>query len=33
LKFEMLVQDRKLTRYVFFDSLGKELDPPVILNP
>lgn len=32
LKFEMLVQDRKLTRYVFFDSLGKELDLPVILK-
>ena len=31
-KFEMLVQNRKLTRYVFFDSLGKELDPPVILK-
>jgi hypothetical protein len=33
LKFEMLVRDRKLARYVFFDSLGKELDLPVILNP
>jgi hypothetical protein len=33
LKFEMLIRDRKLARYVFFDSLGKELNLPVILNP
>jgi MORN repeat protein len=33
LKFEMQVRDRKLARYVFFDSLGKELDLPVLLNP
>ncbi|GEM_PF-5626041 len=33
LKFEMDVRDRKLSRYVFYDSLGKELNLPVILNP
>jgi hypothetical protein len=33
LKFELAVENRKLARYVFYDSLGKELGLPVILDP
>lgn len=33
LKFELAVENRKLARYVFYDSLGKELRLPVILDP
>jgi antitoxin component YwqK of YwqJK toxin-antitoxin module len=32
LKFEMEVRDRKLAKYVFYDTLGKELRTPILLN-